>query len=101
MRYRFLMDLFGSELNRDQFKERFKISLNLGLPFEMIFFFLNGALDLSDSKVVRLTAKGEYLFVVIMREFFTGINNIRDQARATLTPQDGTGEQVCIPEQAC
>ena len=34
---------------------------------------------------LTLTPKGRYLMVVMMRQFFIGVNNLRDQARAALT----------------
>ena len=34
---------------------------------------------------LTLTPKGRYLMVVMMRQFFVGVNNLRDQARAALT----------------
>lgn len=95
MRYRFLMDLFGSGLSRSQFRDRFGSPVELGLPMELGYFALNGALDFSDSAVIRLTTKGKYLFVVMMREFFIGINEFRDQARQSLTLEDGTEESGC------
>ena len=101
MRYRFLMDLFGLGLNRKQFQNRFGLPIGLGLPFELLYFMLNGALDFSDPETIKLTPRGEYLFVVMMREFFMGINKVRDQARAVLTNEDGAKQPLCIPEQGC
>jgi coproporphyrinogen III oxidase-like Fe-S oxidoreductase len=101
MRYRFLMDLFGLGLNRKQFQTRFGLPIGLGLPFELLYFMLNGALDFSNPDNIKLTRKGEYLFVVMMREFFMGINRVRDQARATLNAEDGVKQPPCIPEQGC
>jgi len=95
MRYHFLMDLFGSGLDRKQFRERFGVAVELGLPMELSYFTMNGALDFSDPSVIRLTTKGKYLFVVMMREFFIGINEFRDQARQSLTPEDGTAGSSC------
>ena len=95
MRYHFLMDLFGSGLDREQFRQRFGVVVELGLPMELSYFTVNGALDFSDPRVVRLTSKGKYLFVVMMREFFIGINEFRDQARQSLTPEDGTDGRSC------
>ncbi len=95
MRYHFLMDLFGLGLDRKQFRSRFGVSVELGLPIELAYFVLNGALDFSDSAVIRLTPKGKYLFVVMMREFFIGINEFRDQARQVLTIEDGTEGSIC------
>ena len=95
MRYHFLMDLFGSGLNRSLFRSRFGLPVELGLPMELAYFALNGALDFSDSAVIKLTTAGKYLFVVMMREFFIGINEFRDQARHSLTLEDGTEGSGC------
>jgi hypothetical protein len=62
---------------------------------ELAYFALNGALDFSDSAVIKLTTAGKYLFVVMMREFFIGINEFRDQARHSLTLEDGTEGSGC------
>ncbi len=101
MRYRLLMDLFGLKLDKSKFSERFGIGIWLGLPLEMIYLWLNGALDLSDPGYIKLTPKGQYLFVVMMREFFIGINTVRDQARSALPPGDSAGDPLCIPIQNC
>ncbi len=73
MRYHLLMDLFGSGLDRKEFRRRFGVPVELGLPMELSYFTVNGALDFSDADVIRLTMRGKYLFVVMMREFFIGI----------------------------
>lgn len=101
MRYRFLMDSFGLELQKDTFQQRFGVSVEAGLPAEMLYFNLFGAFDKSDPNVLRLTQKGRYLFLATMREFFIGINKIRDQARQALTDQDTNFQPVCISEQIC
>ena len=54
MRYRFMMDLFGLRLDRNTSEE------------------------------LTLTPKGRYLMVAMMRQFFIGVNGLRDQARAAL-----------------
>ncbi len=95
MRYRFLMDLFGMGLDREKFRERFGSSVELALPMELAYFAANGALDFSDAAKIRLTTRGKYLFVVMMREFFIGINEFRDQARKLLTVEDGTEVSLC------
>ena len=37
---------------------------------------------------LTLTPKGRYLLVVMMRQFFIGVNNLRDQARAALPGEE-------------
>ena len=48
---------------------------------------MSGAFDVDDEEQITLTPKGRYLMVVMMRQFFIGVNNLRDQARAAL-PED-------------
>lgn len=86
MRYRMMMDLFGLNFNRAAFEQRFGVSAERGLWLEMLFFNLLGAFEKENRSIPSPT--GRYLSLVIMREFFTGVNNLRDIARASLTPFD-------------
>jgi putative heme iron utilization protein len=54
----------------------------------MNFMRAVGAFDRDDGDVLTLTPKGRYLLVAMMREFFVGVNNVRDQARAALKPDE-------------
>ena len=81
MRYRFMMDLFGLRLDKKDWIKQFGRPLEKCLPLEMAFFHGIGAIAENNSNEVILSNKGRYLFVVMMREFFAGINRIRDQAR--------------------
>lgn len=81
MWYRLMMDLFSLKLDKRQFRERFGVSIELALPLELAFFRMNGAFERDDSEAITLTPSGRYMLVVMMREFFSGINRIRDQAR--------------------
>ncbi|MCL1797197.1 MAG: coproporphyrinogen III oxidase family protein [Eggerthellaceae bacterium] len=84
MRYRFMMQLFGLRLDKEQFKADFGRSVERALPFEMAFMRLAGAFATDDNQELTLTAKGRYLMVVMMRQFFIGVNTLRDQARNAL-----------------
>ena len=44
--------------------------------------------DSDNADELTLTPKGRYLVVVMMRQFFIGVNNLRDQARAALTGEE-------------
>ena len=46
---------------------------------------VNGAFADETPDEVALTQKGRYLLVAMMREFFVGVNHVRDQARAALS----------------
>ena len=84
MRYRFMMQLFGLRLDKKQFKADFGCSVEKGLPVEMSFMTAAGAFETNNDEELTLTPKGRYLTVVMMRQFFIGVNNLRDQARAAL-----------------
>jgi len=86
MRYRMMMDMFGLRFDRTSFKERFGVSAERGLWLEMAFFKLLGAFTRQDPAIP--TPVGRYLSLVIMREFFSGVDRVRDIARASLTSAD-------------
>ena len=88
MRYRFLMQLFGLRLDKLQFERDFGMTVENGLPAEMAFMKLAGAFDEDTPEELTLTPKGRYLVVAMMRQFFIGVNNLRDQARAALPGEE-------------
>ena len=47
-----------------------------------------GAFATNNSDELTLTPKGRYLMVAMMRQFFIGVNNLRDQARAALVGEE-------------
>jgi len=103
MRYRFLMELFGLKLDKKAFARDFGMSIDRGLRMEMSFMRAVGAFDRDDADAITLTPKGRYLLVAMMREFFIGVNNVRDQARAALKPDErellfGEGEGASCAE---
>jgi menaquinone C8-methyltransferase len=80
--YDFMMKLFGTSLDIEKAETKFDGKFLKTLRKEIPLFKLVGALDRKDG-VIRLTRKGRYLWVIMMREFFTGVNNFRDMCRAT------------------
>jgi coproporphyrinogen III oxidase-like Fe-S oxidoreductase len=84
MRYTFLMDLFGLNLDKTAFRRQHGVTVDRGLPVEMTFMRLAGAFERDDDKALTLTPGGRYLLVAMMREFFVGVSRLRDQARAVL-----------------
>ncbi len=88
MRYRLMMQLFGLRLDKAQWKRDFDVSVAGGLPVEYAFFKAVGAFATDDAEQITLTPKGRYLLVALMREFFCGVNGLRDSARATLPPSE-------------
>jgi coproporphyrinogen III oxidase-like Fe-S oxidoreductase len=90
MRYRFLMELFGLSLDKKKFREDFGVSVERALPIEMTFMRANHAFAGETADEVRLTQKGRYLLVAMMRQFFIGVNHVRDQARSALSTEERT-----------
>ena len=84
MRYRYMMGLFGLRLDKHAFEADFGVSVERGLPREHTFMRMVGAYATNTAEEITLTPRGRYLLVAMMREFFVGVNNIRDQARAEL-----------------
>jgi hypothetical protein len=87
MRYRLMMQLFGLELDKAAWEKDFGTSVALGLPAEYSFFKSVGAFEVDDDIRMTLTPKGRYLLVALMREFFIGVNSLRDIARQELPPE--------------
>jgi putative heme iron utilization protein len=62
---------------------------------------LNGAFAVDNAQKLRLSRRGLYLLVIMMREFFSNINTIRDQARrqvAMMFPEEEA--KNCVTELA-
>ena len=83
LRYDFLMKLFGLKLNLDELESKNGVALERRLRLEILFFKLTGGLT-QEGRTLRLTRKGQYYWVLMMREFFIGVNNFRDFCRDEL-----------------
>ncbi len=99
MRYRFMMSLFGLRLDKREWERDFGCTVAGGLPVENAFMKMNGAYDVDDDDEITLTPKGRYLMVAMMRQFFIGVNGVRDRARAALPVEEhdllfGDGSRV-------
>ncbi|MBN2256267.1 MAG: coproporphyrinogen III oxidase family protein [Anaerolineaceae bacterium] len=88
MRYRFLMEFFNGKLDRDHFINSFGITPEIGLWLEMLFMKCFGAIHVDEEHDYRLNPGQQYLIVVMMREFFNSVNQLRDQARRSLSPAE-------------
>ena len=75
-RYYLLTKLFGGELDAGKFKERFGAGLESKLGPELLLLKLFGLAGGKDK--IRVTRKGMYPVSVMMREFFTSLNNLRE-----------------------
>jgi coproporphyrinogen III oxidase-like Fe-S oxidoreductase len=88
MRYRLMMQLFSTSLDKRAWKRDFGCSPAAGLPAEYAFLRASGAFAAEDADTIELSPVGRYLSVALMREFFIGVNAVRDQARAALSPTE-------------
>lgn len=100
MQYDFLMKLFGLRLEKQHMGAKYGAGFRRRLWKELLLFRLLGAIR-EDADSYRLTGKGMYYWLVMMREFFTGVNHLRsdmrtrlraerDQQRSGVSPLSGT-----------
>ncbi len=80
IRYDFLMKLFGTRLNTVELRKKYDGRFLRLLWPDLLAFSLIGALSWRAPDIV-LTKRGRYAWVVLMREFFTAVNNFRDYCR--------------------
>jgi coproporphyrinogen III oxidase-like Fe-S oxidoreductase len=88
MRYRFVTDLFGLRLDKKRFERDFGEPVDRALRLETTFMRAVGGFAIDDDQQFTLTQTGRYLMVVMMREMLSGSNELRDEARAALSPEE-------------
>ena len=79
--YDLLMKLFGLSLDIKQLTQKHGVNIYRYLWPEILFFRLTGGIE-KHGDMLMLTKKGQYYWVLMMREFFIGVNNFRDYCRA-------------------
>jgi len=95
MRYFMLMQLFGGSLERQRADERFGGKFSRSMWQELTALKAIGAIREAGGRL-SLTERGYYLWVVLMREFFSGINRVRDQMKHV----NGPGLPASVVDQA-
>jgi hypothetical protein len=80
------MRLFGLELDLDRLAAKFAVNVYRHLWPEIFFFRTVGGLD-KKGHLLTLTRNGQYYWVIMMREFFIGVNNFRDFCRSATYDQ--------------
>jgi menaquinone C8-methyltransferase len=78
--YDMVMTLFGLNMDVDKLERKYRGRMHRLLWKEMLLLRLTGSVHTGGGRM-WLTRRGQYLWVIAMREFFTGINNFRDQMR--------------------
>lgn len=80
MRYFLMMRLFSGVLDLDDAESMFDGLFRRTLRAELLGLRLLGATT-NSAHSIRLTERGYYLWIMMMREFFTGVNRLRDEMR--------------------
>lgn len=81
LRYDFLMKLFGLSLDLGALRKKTDVNPYRYLWPEILFFTMAGGLR-REGQTLSLTRRGQYFWVIMMREFFIAVNNFRDYCRA-------------------
>ena len=91
MHYYLLMRLFGGRLDLTDAERVFSGRFERGMQKELFFLRVTGAIT-SNQEGIVLTESGQYLCVLLMREFFIGVNNFRDSMRQHI-PRERSGAE--------
>jgi coproporphyrinogen III oxidase-like Fe-S oxidoreductase len=76
--YSLLMSLFGGRMELKHMKKNHGRFWFIYLFIELVFLLLSRAVIVKKGSI-RVTEKGRYSMVSLMRDFFTMVNNIREQ----------------------
>ena len=83
MLYYLLTRLFAGSIDLDAAERRFAGRFRQTLLPELFGLRVIGAVK-KDGRQLWLTERGYYLWVVLMREFFSGVNNFREEMRLNI-----------------
>ena len=89
MRYDFLTKLFGLSLDKASVQAKYGGRFERRMWREIAFFRAVGALRDTGARL-ELTERGMYYWVVMMREFFNGVNRFREQMRLNIRRELGS-----------
>lgn len=86
MRYYLLTRLFAGSIDLDEAERRFAGRFHKTLRSELASLRIIGAVTRHEHSL-QLTERGYYLWVTLMREFFTGVNYFREQMRHNISAE--------------
>lgn len=84
MYYRMMVDLFNGKLSKKKFATMFGENINDALSKEIMLLKFSKAIK-EHKESITTTEFGDYLFLVMMKEFYMGMDRIRNDARKNLT----------------
>ena len=80
VQYQFLLHLFGGPIDIQKFDTLFSVSLKCMLKVELYMLQKLNAIDIKDGTIYPTTF-GQYLSVIMMREFYVAMDGVRDMLR--------------------
>lgn len=83
MYYRLMVDLFNGTLSKKKFNTMFGKNINDALGKELMLLKFAKAIK-ENKEHITTTEYGDYLFLVMMKEFYMGMDRIRNEARHKL-----------------
>lgn len=81
--YCLLMKLFGLSLDKGAFERAFGLPCSQALRLELAVLKAFGAV-IETPAAIELTPRGRYCWLMAMREFFIGVDSMRDRCRRAL-----------------
>lgn len=96
MRYDLLTRLFGLHLDREAIERKYQGRFARALRWELAGLQALGMLR-SNAAGWHLTERGLYAWVVLMREFLSGVNRFREQLRLHIRDEGVRARGVAVP----
>lgn len=87
LQYRLMVELFGGEVNIKRFKEKYNSNMEIDLFKEILFLKLTKNIYKQGDSYFP-TMQGKYLFLSMMKEFYIGMDRVREESRAALKEED-------------
>jgi len=84
--YDLLMRLFGLKLSKDRIQRKYHGQFFKLVRKELTMFKMLGAVQ-DTGDYLELTREGVYLWLLMMREFFMGVNNFRSEMRLHISKE--------------
>lgn len=83
LQYQFLVHLFNGKVDIEKFNNKFNVSIEKSLNLELSLLKFIDAINITKSEIIP-TPFGQYLSVVMMKEFYMGMDEIRAQLKKTI-----------------
>lgn len=87
LQYRLMVELFGGGANIKRFKEKYNSNMEINLFKEILFLKLTKNIYKQGDSYFP-TMQGKYLFLSMMKEFYIGMDRVREESRAALKEED-------------